>query len=171
MGFLQCALKRLLKNQAWELEAITHYKSCKYHIQCKPTWYHSSPLLFCCASISPKSLQYSTEGPCKLLCYFRDHFCQQPFVRTQTHRFIRRIYSIFRHRISYLSTVKHLFLEMAQQHAGDSYMQPPYQPIHVICTNLLEMIYFEIRKKNVRPKIRPRFSLYKILLEPLVLSD
>lgn len=50
---LFCALKRLLKNQAWELEAITHYKSSKYRIQNKPTWYHSSPLLFCCATISP----------------------------------------------------------------------------------------------------------------------
>lgn len=48
---LFCALKRLLKNQAWELEAITHYKSSKYRIQNKPTWYHSSPL--CCATISP----------------------------------------------------------------------------------------------------------------------
>lgn len=59
---------------------------------------------------------------------------------------------------------------MAQIRAGDSYMQPPYQPIHEMFKFIRDYLFWN-QKEKYKTKPRPRFSLYKIPLETLVLSD
>jgi len=111
---LICTLKRWLKNPARELGAIAHYKSPKYNTQSKPTCYSSSPLLFCCARISPSlfntALKVTANCRSAQKIILPIAICQD----IDTSLYMKNLLSVFRHTISYLSTVKHILLKMVQ---------------------------------------------------------